>query len=378
MGMRASGAAGQRGASLPAVRSFFMALAGLMLMISAPARADEATNIAASHAMSLGEIGDWIFGCDNRGWCVIVGHADVADPNHITGDNSRSLAIRIEMTSRGRIFSAEFIPDQQINNQLYDGISWSQPFIMPWRDHNGATARAYFARQQLSSTEAAALLRQLRRGRRFVVPSMIANANVELRFPYVGFAAAEQELNRRRRAIARWRASRIMHDSPVTLSVAAPIMVSGAPAVTAMQMDWCSSGIDADNLSAYDLRGGWRLWQHHCPVGEDNQLSRWYIQAPDQSGSTILILPREGGPSTARSGASIPNATFDFDFGVLRSHRTARAGREDCGLSMVWGWTGSAFVLLERRIMPWCHGLSTADWIPTFRRDSSVRRVVRP
>jgi hypothetical protein len=72
--------------------------------------------------------------------------------------------------------------------------------------------------------------------------------------------------------------------------------------------------------------------------------------------------PRDGEQQAGLDG--LADAVFDFDFGVLRTLQP-RGGRQDCGVARAWAFTGSGWLLLDRREMPLCIGLAPAHWIVT-------------
>lgn len=346
-------------------RLWLLALAALMGAVAGEARARPAIDIV--RLLDVATIGDWVLGCDNNGRCAMVGHADLADPNHIVANSTRSMAIRIEVGPPERhAIAMAFIPDRQLIEQVVDGIDWTGPFVIAPPRAGGEPLRVAFSRRDLADRETAAILRRLRDGRSLVATDSVGGGE-RLRFPYVGFDDAYREVLRRQREIATWRRQARPADGTIRLVRVVPAIVSGVPAVRAAQMDWCPTGIDARNLSLYDLGQRRRLWAHHCPGEGHNPMSRWFIQDGQGDGARVAAFPRDFGPTTADTRRALPNATFEFDFGVLRSI-LFYAPAEDCGRSMTWGWTGDAFVLLERRIMPVCNGLARGDWIVTYRR----------
>jgi hypothetical protein len=346
-------------------RLWLLALASLMGAVAGEARARPAIDIV--RLLDVATIGDWVLGCDNSGRCTMVGHAELADPNHVVANSTRSMAIRIAFGPRdGRARAMTFIPDRQLTEQVVDGIDWTGPFVIATPRASGEPLRVPFGRRDLAGREAETVLRRLRAGRPLVATDPVGGG-ARLRFPYVGFEDAYREVLRRQREIAAWRRQARQADGAVRLVRVVPAIVSGVPAVRAAQMDWCPAGIDARNLSLYDLGARRRLWAHHCPGEGRNRLSRWFLQDGQGDGARVAAFPRDFGPTTADTRRALPNASFDFDFGVLRSI-LFHAPAEDCGRAMVWGWTGEAFVLIERRIMPVCSGLAREDWIVTYRR----------
>jgi len=154
--------------------------------------------------------------------------------------------------------------------------------------------------------------------------------------------------------------------APGTASLAPPTAIADVPPITADMMDWCGSGIDADDLYQYGLPGGSTLWQHLCPVAGVNILSRWYLVAPSQVGATPLNLPDEGGATSFIDGLTLANATYDADSHLLQSIRYD-AANGNCGTMMLWRWTGRAFQLIERAEMHVCDGERFADWPLTYQ-----------
>jgi hypothetical protein len=230
-----------------------------------------------------------------------------------------------------------------------------------------------FARGELGGTDIAAVVTFLRRGELLEAVDP-ATGDTRLRLPWVGFADAMAEVRRRQRAVQRWLRVVRPNLSEVRLRAGVPFMVSGVPPVTAEQMDWCGSGIDADDLAAFDLGPAGQLWQHTCNGDARNpSLVRYFVARPGDE-AQVLRLPGEMGTTTADSGWFWPNATFEADFGVIRSVNYGQAEGADCGRSMVWGWTGQDWVVLEQRMMTACTGLAASDWPVTWRRSSISAR----
>lgn len=351
---------------------WLLALASLAGAVPGKAATPLAVDIVG--LLDIATIGDWVVGCDNTARCTMVGHADLADPNHVVANTTRSMAIRIELgPADRRAIAMAFIPDGQLTEQIVDGIVWSGPFTIAATDAGSEPIRVPFGRRELADREVDAVLRRLRAGTPLFATDPVSGGE-RLRFPSVGFDEAFREVSRRQREILAWRRRARPRDTAVTLVRVVPAIVSGVPAVRAAQMDWCAAGIDAGNLSLYDLGERRRLWRHDCPSGGRNPLSRWFIQDGRGDGARLAAFPRDFGPTTADNQRALPNATFDFDFGVLRSF-LFHSPAEDCGRAMVWGWTGEAFVLIERRIMPVCKGLATGDWIVTYRRPAAAGRA---
>lgn len=154
--------------------------------------------------------------------------------------------------------------------------------------------------------------------------------------------------------------------TPVAIDQAAVNIVSDLPPITAEMMDWCGSGIDADDLYQYGLPGGFTLWQHLCPVEGVNILSRWYLVAPGEVSGTPLDLPDEGGATSLVYGIYLPNTTYDADRRLLQSIRyDSDHGR--CGTMMTWHWTGAAFRLTERAEQHDCDDQRFTDWPVTYQ-----------
>ena len=353
-------------------------LAVMALLCGRPALSQESGLSPQAEAVELAmqafepaTLGDWQLACDNHARCTLLGHAGMADPNQVVGNDTRSMAVRIEVAAGGEVERLAFIPDEQVTAQAVVGVSWTAHFVLAVDPLGGEALHIPFGRSELAGGELALVLRHLGGGTPLFAADRLTG-ELRIRLPHAGFADALAEVRRRQAHVLHWRALLDPDDGPVRLVRAAPAIVSGVPEVTAAQMDWCPAGIDAANLVAYDLGPAGRLWRHDCPFDGRNRWSRWFLAAPGASTADVMMLPRTSGFTTAESGASLPNAMFDFDFGVLRSVNRAIAGREDCGRMVVWGWTGQAFVVLERRIAVVCGGLDLPDWLVTWSRESVV------
>lgn len=323
----------------------------------------------AMHAMGPGEAGDWLLSCDNRAWCTLIGHDGLANPNRVVANDTRSLALRLWVNPQGQVARLEFIPDRQVTEEPVAGIDWRTPFRLAIPNLRGQPVTMPFSRGELGGTDIAAVVTYLRRGRVLEAVDPVSG-QTRLRLPWVGFADAWEEVRRRQRLVQRW--LRVVRPdlSEVRLQVMLPIMVSGVPPVTAEQMDWCGSGIDAADLAAYDLGSAGQLWQHTCAGDARNERTvRYFAVRPGQE-AQVLRLPGEMGETMAQHGWFWPNATVEADFGVIRSINYSWPGQDNCGTSAVWGWTGQDWVVLEQRMMTACTGLAASDWPVTWRRSS--------
>lgn len=316
--------------------------------------------------------GDWVYGCDPSNRCTMVGHANLADPNHITGNRTRTMAIRIEMGPVGaRAMTMELIPDRGPANGVVDGIDWSGRFTLSTRTTQGAEIAVPFARHTPSAAEQRAIILAMQQGRVLRATNPLGG-NAEIIFPAVGFSDVYEAVRTRQTWVADWQTQHRDFTRPRAVYRGLPAIVSGYPAVNATMMDWCGSGEDANDLQQFTLQRGAALWAHHCPVDDGmNRLSRWYVVPEASRDVQPAVLPDAGGATSLMHGRYLPNASYDFDLGVLRSYRYDSPAH-DCGVMMVWGWTGGDFLLIERREMPVCQGLSSTDWIRTYWRPVAV------
>lgn len=353
----------------------------------------------ATQAMGPGEAGDWLFTCDNRAWCTVIGHDGLANPNRVVANDTRSLALRLWVDPQGQVARLEFIPDRQVTVESEAGIDWRTPFPLAIPNLRGHPVTMPFARGELGGTDIAAVVRFLRRGIVLAAHDP-ATGDTRLRLPWVGFADAMAQVRRRQRAVQRWLRIVQPDQSEVRLQALVPVMVSGVPPITAAQMDWCAAGIDAADLRAFDLGNDGQMWQHVCAgTGRNATLSRFFRVGPGEGvpeemshrgemghglantvplgpdgRALVFRLPGEMGMTTAQHGWFWPNASVEADFGVIRSTNYSLLGQEDCGTAMVWGWTGQDWVVLEQRMMTACMGLAVSDWPVTWQRSSISAR----
>lgn len=352
----------------------------------------------AAQAMGPGETGDWVYACDNRAWCTLIGHDGLANPNRVVGNDTRSLALRLWIDPQGQVGRLEFIPDRQVITDEGSPIDWRTAFPLAIPNLRGQPVTMPFTRGELGGTDMAAVVAFLRHGQRLEAVDPQTGVT-RLRLPWAGFADAMADIRRRQRAVLRWQRVARPDMGEVRLRQLLPIMVSGVPPVTAEQMDWCATGIAAADLRAFDLGAAGQLWQHLCPGNQRNAtLSRFFMVATGggepremaqrgemganlsssvllPSGEALVLrLPGEMGTTTADRGWFWPNATVEADFGVIRSTNFSLLGEEDCGTAMVWGWTGGDWVVLEQRVMTVCNGLAVSDWPVIWRRPSISAR----
>ncbi len=319
-------------------------------------------------ALEVATIGDWQLACDNTARCTMLGHADFADPNHVVANTTRSLGIRLEVGAQGEVDKLEFIPDEQVIREGGEEIDWSGPFVLSIDNLRGSPVEVPFNRVVLAPTERGLLVDHLRGGLPLTGTDQ-QSGELRLRFPYVGFAEALEEIRRRQGHITQWREAVQPDDGPVHLVRGTPVIISGRPAVTAEQMDWCGSGIDAFDLLAFAMGDGPQVWQHSCPVSDGrNRWSRWFQVTPGVRPAQVIRFAPAPGFQEGEAGSQLPNATFEADFGIIQSYNYAWPGREDCGSRVIWGWTGADFVPLERRVSLACRGIGASDWLVTWRR----------
>ncbi|MCW1401917.1 DUF1176 domain-containing protein [Novosphingobium sp. MW5] len=119
------------------------------------------------------------------------------------------------------------------------------------------------------------------------------------------------------------------------------------------------------DLRRFRLAGGQLLWSYKCGLEGAGQRSYWAMGADAASNPVPLILPNPGMPGIKAGEEGLPDATFDFDFGTLRSFDHP-GGREDCGTLRVWGFTAHGWQLVHSSEMPLCRGLGPPDWIRTY------------
>lgn len=265
--------------------------------------------------------GNWLAGCDNLANCTLLGFPEPLAA--IDGDSAgEGWALRFTFAAEdGDAPVAQWVP-----------LPGGAPSMLP-------------------ADEAEPLFRLLKSGQSAVDPVRKA------RIPAGEFPRALKAIRQRRVELR----ARATSSRPMLRKAAVPEIVSGIdPLLTENR---CGPGGLRD-LRRFRLAGGEQLWSYKCGLEGADQRSYWAMSAHAASNPVPLILPNPGAPGIKAGEEGLPDATFDFDFGTLRSFDHPDS-REDCGVLRVWGFTGRGWQLVHRGEMPVCRGLEPPEWIRT-------------
>lgn len=315
--------------------------------------------------------GDWAGGCDNQGRCTMIGWA--RDGELDSGE--RPMLLRVEFLHDAphptRITVA---PQPATSRVLLSRLEYPGPYAF---NFTGADARPMLVEER-GETLPQATARQLYTQLFVGIPVHAAHPRApsqRMRFAQDGFGDVLVSLRSIGAAqLRRHRAHR--RDQRRAMPVLAATELPVEPVTGVMRLPPVPLNGLCSLLTGvpYQLRrfglgggGGRELWQLGCAQRDRNPVNLFYLRDQGAGQGAALMLPTADGSSLVASDGGVPNAGFDFDFGVIRGVRFD-GPRDDCGTSWIWGWNGAAFVLLEQREMPRCAGLEPSDWIPVYSR----------
>jgi len=136
--------------------------------------------------------------------------------------------------------------------------------------------------------------------------------------------------------------------------------------VTRIRAEHCPGPHDVPetNIQRFRLRNGQNLWSVICAATPQNPTHLWLIETA-RGKFELFKLPR---PEQGRAAELpiLPNTRFDPASGRLTGYFTDKNVRS-CGWKRQWGWTGSAFVMIEATEMPTCLDILPQKWLQTYR-----------
>lgn len=159
-------------------------------------------------------------------------------------------------------------------------------------------------------------------------------------------------------------------EPPVSIRRTSPPLPDDDASADVRSFSNCSAASDGVRLTRHYLSQAGELWRFDCADPPVSDLSFWFVRVPGGTRSRPLVLSDRDGGSIDAGTFGIPNASFDFDLGVLRSFVHPHAD-VTCGIAWVWANTRDGFRLIEVREMPVCGHLQVSDWIVTYRRETA-------
>lgn len=327
------------------------------------------------------QYGDWLVGCDNAGNCTMLGFPKEQivqkGPEGEVIDMGLQISLNGVETQTEPI--VELAPISRTVELQTTGVK-PRPFVLSVEFETAHLSQPHgFARQQLVPAEAAAVMKHLRAGKQ-LAGTDLAKGRAIVRFPQLRTREALRVMQSRRAALLEQLADKAIDDLPGDPSdgsampvptrhrrkAATELMVSGFSPIFANNR--CQRSI-LTNVRHYRFSGGEELWSYRC---DDGSATRSYWQmAPNAASVAIpLVLAETRGGKVQAGVEGLDNATFDWDFGMLRSYEY-QAGREDCGTFRAWAYTNDGWQLIERREMPLCEGLTPENWIRTYSQPTT-------
>lgn len=118
------------------------------------------------------------------------------------------------------------------------------------------------------------------------------------------------------------------------------------------------------NIQRFRLQNGQALWSIICAITPHNPTALWLVETkPDKF--ELFKIPR---PEQGRDAELpiLPHSWFDPASGQLTAYYS---GEEvgSCGWKRRWGWTGTAFEMIDAIEMPACLGIPMHQWLQTYR-----------
>lgn len=142
--------------------------------------------------------------------------------------------------------------------------------------------------------------------------------------------------------------------------------MSGHSEVQRIRAEHCSGPHDAPetNIQRFRLRNGQNLWSVICAATPHNPTHLWLVEtAKDKFELFKLPRPEQG---RAAELPILPHTQFDPASGRLTGFYTGKNVRS-CGWQRAWGWTGSAFEMIEANEMPTCLDILPQQWLQTYQ-----------
>ncbi len=360
-----------RVATGPAVRFFregggraaLRRLIGLAMILPAlafPAAALPAKSLHPDHGLRTGRVqayGDWLAGCDGTG-CTAIGIAQPEAGRLGLARSHAQVAVRLRWSNgAGSSPKVELLPLAEpagVALPLYRG---------PYR-LDGLDRTFDWQRSELPNEQGGALLHLLaERGRLWGRSDDLGTVLVELP-DGAGLSRLLPAIERALPIQARNAAARL--GQPLAIWPGRETLVSGF-----LPLDFDDLCPQPREVCQFQLHGDVRLFSAACSADPQDK-RRYLFEWRDKSRVAqplALPEPRLGPVRAGRDGLVDP--VFALDFGMIASYRFAGPG-QDCGLRLTWGWTGTAWQLLERHEMPRCAGLPAEDWIATYRAPATV------
>lgn len=321
--------------------------------------------------------GDWMGGCDNRGRCTMIGRLDRGpDEAGALAPGDKAVMLRIAFLAGAAQPERVSMMSQPFGSpQLNDATPYEGPFLLSVLPGSGTPAMIRSTDMDLPPDTAQLVYTALLSGHSLMAMAQASNAvPSRLRFPESGFAELWVRLDSIGAAqLRRNRAHRRIQRAPVPLVAGRelPLEMTGVARVPPLPFNpRCSwlAGVDYE-LRRFDLGQARELWQLRCAQPGRNPTTYFYVRGPEGGMAEPIRLTDALGDAVSQADGGLPNASFEFDFGVIRAGRFDGEAL-DCGTGWTWGWTGETFVLIEQQEMPRRFGLERADWIPVYRRDA--------
>lgn len=244
-----------------------------------------------------------------------------------------------------------------------EGLQRSSPFRLRFGSETTAIP-VWLSRNQFAGDDSKAIVARLRRGGG--ITAVGPSGEVRMAFPRDGFARALVSMRMMQEVAMRADRS----EPPAAILRTGPPLPEGTVPVDVRSFSNCSAYFDGVTFNRYHLGQAGELWRFDCADPPVHALSFWFVSVPGSERSIPLMLSDRNGGTIDAGNFGLPNASFDFDIGVLRSFVHPD---EDvtCGIARIWANTRDGFQLIEVREMPVCGHLQVSDWIVTYRRETA-------